>query len=54
MQTYTQVSGGIVDRFKDIVRLYQVRTRNVEGSIEMTKVNSLPRVSASATTPQPH
>jgi SAM-dependent methyltransferase len=37
MQTYTQVSGGIVDRLKDVVRLYQVRTRNVEGSIEMTK-----------------
>ena len=37
MQTYTQVSGGIVDRLKDIVRLYKVRTRNAEGSIEMTK-----------------
>jgi SAM-dependent methyltransferase len=37
MQTYTQVSGGIAGRLKDVVRLYQVRTRNVEGSIEMTK-----------------
>jgi SAM-dependent methyltransferase len=37
MKTYTQVSGGIVDRLKDVVRLYKVRTRDVEGTIEMTK-----------------
>jgi SAM-dependent methyltransferase len=37
MQTYTQVSGGIVNRLKDVIRLYKVRTRNVEASIEMTK-----------------
>jgi SAM-dependent methyltransferase len=37
MQTYTQVSGGLIGRIKDVVRLYQVRSRNVEGSVEMTK-----------------
>lgn len=37
MRTYTQVSGGIVGRVKDVARLYKVRTRNVGESIEMTK-----------------
>ena len=38
MRTYTQVSGGIVGRVKDVARLYKVRTRNVGESVEMTKV----------------
>ena len=37
MQTYTKVSGGIAGGAKDIVRLYQLRTRGLEESVEMTK-----------------
>ena len=37
MQTYTQVSGGLVDRVKDIARLYKLRSGSIEGNIEMTK-----------------
>ncbi len=37
MRTYTQVSGGMVGRMKDIALLYKVRTRNVDENVAMTK-----------------